>query len=112
MTKNNTPLTEEELSGKIDVIIEDLMMAPNFEWAGETLKILFSKELAKVRAECEKEAITSSRFLLKSHRDALYNLLPTGDIDAWQLLKSVQQHLNNVDEALATLPAPIEEENI
>lgn len=51
----------------------------------------------------EKLANQSAAYLLQSHRNALYDSMPVGEVDAFDLLNIVNGHLNKVDQALATL---------
>lgn len=48
--------------------------------------------------------ITGSVKMLKAHRNALYDAMPTGvELDAMDLLNIVQSHLQNVDASIASL---------
>ena len=65
----------------------------------EDEQLLYS-ELEKYIEKCVAD---NAYALLKAHRDTLYAGLPTGDIDAFELLKYVKEHLDTVDLALKEL---------
>lgn len=55
--------------------------------------------------------IAGSLKLLKAHRNALYDSIPVGDIDAMGLLNIIQNHLAKVDASIKSLEtsiAPVE----
>lgn len=51
--------------------------------------------------------IAGSLKLLKAHRNALYDSIPVGDIDAMGLLNIIQTHLQKVDASIASLESTL-----
>lgn len=55
-----------------------------------------------MRQKIQKEESDDAE-LIRALRDELYEKLPTGDIDAFELLKVVKRHINQIDEAFPDL---------
>lgn len=83
----------------------------NDEKLGELLQTLINKHegnmeavahelnLAVIRPAGERAAA----YMLRNHHKALYDALPVGDVDAFDMLQVVNNHLENVSLAIRTL---------
>lgn len=102
MTANENKLTQDEaLADKL----ADLLGIESPSGAGGHA----NEELVEVASELRKQVIdpaviAGSLKLLKAHRNALYDSMPTGvDLDAMDLLNLIQTHLGKVDASIESL---------
>lgn len=52
----------------------------------------------------------AAAYMLRTHHRALYDALPVGDVDAFDMLKVVNEHLDKVAGAIRTLESTAGEE--
>jgi len=48
----------------------------------------------------------AAAYMLRNHHKALYDALPVGDVDAFDMLKVVNEHLEKVSQAIRMLETP------
>jgi len=48
----------------------------------------------------------AAAYMLRNHHKALYDALPVGDVDAFDMLKVVNEHLEKVAQAIRMLETP------
>lgn len=65
----------------------------------------------KIAEELGRQIDISSVNTLKAEHNALYDLLPTGDVDAFVLIKSIQQHMEHLESVIKKLSPPAQQES-
>jgi len=86
----------------------------NDEKLGELIKTLMDKHEDNMEAVAHELNTTvirpagerSAAYILRVHHKALYEALPVGDVDAFDMLEVVNNHLNSVAQAIQVLETP------
>ncbi len=68
------------------------------EELGYSNVIIKTKEWEEIAESYKNSAVSEIADNVERERDNLYNSIPSGQMDAWDLLKVIQSHISNLDE--------------
>lgn len=119
--QNTSAVKDEALA----LLIHELLKKHASKWiiSGEEFNAEsdLGRALIAVAADLNQSVIKpagerAAAYMLRNYHKALYDALPSGDVNAWDMVQAVNTHLENVAMAIRTLEAQsadvVEEESL